>query len=580
MTSAGNGGAAQLSLLLVTAAELVSSRADGAQYRGRFAELIASVPGVRSVRLAAADETPAGQGIFRIPLPPRAGHPGERDVLLVQPAGMGDRHWIGRAQRERVESVLVFLSRALAVPTLLGSVSGAPVLLVRLTADGWFPCSAHTAELIGGPGDPDRAAGPLTMVHPRDRIVALRAFGTVHSGLSRSASARLRVSGRAGGELSLDVLFLDLRSVPGIDGIVVAGHDVTQARADHSAVRELLFRLPQAAFIAGNGGTVAIANAALAQLTGTRAQDWTGASEERVLRTVSASCLDERDAYNRLLSVLGARRGETGAGLGGGRTLTAERRPLVESGVETGALWTFDVRDNRAATEEPVPNRDRNKALSAVAHEIRTPMTALLSFAGLLADSRLGALSVEQRSAAEVINRNAGQLVRLADDLQLLNRLESGEVRVRFAATDVPALVRELVAEHRGDITYVTGQGPRAHADPVLVRQILRYVLDNAVRYGGARIRAGASFAQGWWTIEIADSGIGIPNGELDRVLRPFERGTNVTGSGLAGAGLGLAIAGELVKLHGGTLRLASVAGTGTTVSIGLPVNGAKTGNW
>ncbi|WP_236794491.1 HAMP domain-containing sensor histidine kinase [Amycolatopsis sp. GM8] len=566
MTS--SGGTGQVTALLLTAADLVSSGADGEQYRGRFADLLRAVRGVRSVRAVPRPESQARQGFFLLPLPPVRGRAGAREALLVELARMGDRRWSGRAQRDRLESVLVFLSHALAMPALRDSVSAAPLLLLGLTRDSWFPCTGRTARELGTPQDPDRAAGPLTMVDPRDRITALRAFAKVHSGLKTSARAHLRLSRRAGDELTVNAFFIDLTGVPGIDGIIVAGHDVTQAGADRAAVRELLPRLPHAAFLIGHDGAVVLANRRFAQLTGT--PGWPGTGEDRALWTVAAGCQDQQDAFRRFQSVLTARRGTADVTLGAGRTLVAERRPLVESGTETGALWTFEVRDDRPAAEEP--DARHGKALAAVAQEVSAPVTALLSLGGLLGDTRLGAGAMEQRSTAEVINRNAGRLRRLADHLLLLNRLDRGELRVRRTEVDVPSLVAEVVAATAsGAIRQVATPGPTAHVDSALLRQILGEVLENAVRYGESRsIRVTTGFAAGWWTVEIADSGIGIPPGELDRVARPFERGTNVVNGGYPGAGLGLAIAEELVKAHGGTLRLSSVFGVGTTVAIGL----------
>ncbi|TNC20993.1 sensor histidine kinase [Amycolatopsis alkalitolerans] len=566
MTSADGGGAGQVSALLLAATELISGGAAGDEYRGRFADLLRAVRGIRAVRLAPERERPVPPEVFRLPLPPRRGRPGERDTLLVELARMGDRRWSGRPQRRRLESALAFLAHALAVPVLRDSLSAAPALVMQLNEESWFPWTTHTAQLLGAPGDPDRAAGPLTIVDPRDRVAALRAFAEVHCGLRRSARAPLRVSCRDGGELNLDTLFVDLSRVPGIEGIVVAGHDMTGARADRAAVVELLRRLPHAAFVVAHDGTVAAANGQFGELVGTQMR---GAAEERALWTVAGRCLDRDEAYRRFVSVLGSRRGGSGSRLGAGRTLHAERRPLIEAGTEYGALWSFEIREERPAAPGSAHDQ-RGRALAAVAREIRTPATALLSLAQMLAGSRLGAM--EQRSAAEVIDRNAGRLRDLAVDLELFNRLGSGQVRPRFTEVDLPSLVTEVVAAAGSrDVRSFTGRGPRARADPELLRQALGRVLDNALRYrDGGRIRVSAGFSGRRWEIEISDSGIGIPPGDLGRVPHPFERGTNAVAAGLPGAGLGLAIAGELLALQGATVRLASVLGTGTTVSIGL----------
>jgi signal transduction histidine kinase len=347
------------------------------------------------------------------------------------------------------------------------------------------------------------------------------------------------------------------------------------AQADGVTVRELLRRLPWAAFLVDERGTVLLANDAFGELTGAGAGQWRGAAEDAALKAVAGRCHDQESGYRHLGSLLDRRRGTERLDLGEGAVLELERHPLVEAGTAMGALWVFGGHPDETAAD------GQNRLIATVSHEFRTPLTALVSFAELLAAPGLGELNADQRQAAEAVTRNAGRLLCLVDDLLLLSKLASRQLPMRFVEVDVPALVRSAVADRGPEaggrgiaFDCETGTGPPVHADPVRLHQVLGNVLGNAVKYGAGegRVRVSATYGAGRWTIEVTDAGMGIPAGDLDRIVRGFERGSNAVRAGIPGSGLGLAVTRELVELHGGTLEVASVLDVGTTVRIGLPV--------
>jgi signal transduction histidine kinase len=228
--------------------------------------------------------------------------------------------------------------------------------------------------------------------------------------------------------------------------------------------------------------------------------------------------------------------------------------------------------------------KDQDRVLSLISHEIRAPLTAMRSFAELLADERLGGeLNETQRAAVKVIIRNAKRLLRLVDDLSLLTRLDDEPTPLVLEPLDVSELVRTAVVERMIDVesrrvSFVcdAGAGPPLLGDADRLRQVLDNVLGNAVKFGADddAIRVTAKFADPVWTIEVADSGIGIPPEELPGIAGSFHRGSNAVSAGIAGSGLGLAISREVVERHGGTLRIESSLGAGTTVRITLPRQG------
>jgi signal transduction histidine kinase len=116
-------------------------------------------------------------------------------------------------------------------------------------------------------------------------------------------------------------------------------------------------------------------------------------------------------------------------------------------------------------------------------------------------------------------------------------------------------------------------------AEPVIVsfdRGRLRHVIDNvvgnALKYSGGTVAVRIAAAEAGVSIEVADTGIGIPEGEVERIFTRFGRGTNARSRGISGSGVGLYVAKKIVDVHGGRLVVRSVENQGSTFSIILPV--------
>ncbi|MEV4280224.1 sensor histidine kinase [Actinoplanes xinjiangensis] len=215
-----------------------------------------------------------------------------------------------------------------------------------------------------------------------------------------------------------------------------------------------------------------------------------------------------------------------------------------------------------------------------VAHELRTPLTSITANATLLAEET-AALDPEVRGMSRVIARNAEALQRIADTLLDLAGLDSGHLGLNVHEVDLASLVADAVTclRHSGGRLTLVTEVPavlRLPGDRIRLRQVVDDVLSNAVRYSppGApihvRLRAVGAMAE----LCIADSGIGTPEGEHDRVFERFFRGSNVRHQGSSGSGLGLSLARAIVLLHGGTIRLSDNRPAGTVVCIRLPLAG------
>jgi signal transduction histidine kinase len=228
-------------------------------------------------------------------------------------------------------------------------------------------------------------------------------------------------------------------------------------------------------------------------------------------------------------------------------------------------------------------DQQRAQFLAVVSHEMRTPLTSIISFSELLR-SESGGLSPDGQRFLGIIERNADRLLKLIDDLLMLNRLEAGGLPLELSKVSLPELAGDAVrsaapvAAKSGVTLHLdAGSGPAVPGDPRRLSQILDNLIGNAVKFShvGGLVRVQLRYQRGSWRIDVSDTGIGIPPDEAARLFGPFVRGSNARIAGLPGTGLGLAIVKSLVEMHGGHVRVESVLGQGTTFSVFLPVHAA-----
>jgi signal transduction histidine kinase len=208
----------------------------------------------------------------------------------------------------------------------------------------------------------------------------------------------------------------------------------------------------------------------------------------------------------------------------------------------------------------------------------------VVAFSHLLGDSASGGLNTDQRTYLDVIDRNANRLLRLIEDLLLLSRLESRTLQLRPTTVNLADLIAAAVAERTpaatlSGITLVgeIAAGPDLLCDDTRVHQVIDNLISNALKFtpNGGQVAVRARHEPDAWTVEVADSGIGIPATDLPRLFRAFFRGASPPSSVgrhvPPGTGLGLVVCRAIVELHGGAIGVASTEGVGTTVTLSLP---------
>jgi two-component system phosphate regulon sensor histidine kinase PhoR len=242
------------------------------------------------------------------------------------------------------------------------------------------------------------------------------------------------------------------------------------------------------------------------------------------------------------------------------------------------SAWVLVFHD---VTETKRLERVRTDFVANVSHELRTPLTAIKGFAETLSSSGFDDRARAQHFVS-IIDRQAERLSRLIDDLLILSDLELGKMPVRVRPTELAPIVRdvvELLAEpaRRGGVAVRAeiDEGLRVLGDPDRLAQVVSNLLDNAIKYtpDGGRVRISGRVLDGTSDVELAveDTGAGIPAEDLPRLAERFYRVDKARIRELGGTGLGLSIVKHIVQAHGGTLRIDSRVGVGTTVTVTLP---------
>ncbi|MDH3625456.1 MAG: ATP-binding protein [Myxococcales bacterium] len=219
----------------------------------------------------------------------------------------------------------------------------------------------------------------------------------------------------------------------------------------------------------------------------------------------------------------------------------------------------------------------KSEFFANVSHELRTPLTLILSPVDeLLSKLRPSA----ERDALKVVRRNAERLLRMIDDLLDLARLEAGGLRLKVMQVDVGDLAQRVAENARPaarakevELAYsVEGEPPEMFGDPHRVEIILTNLVGNAMKFtpAGGRIEVRAIYNAAGTSIEVQDTGPGIPRDEQQRIFERFHQTETSERRQAGGVGIGLALARELAQLHGGSLTVDSEVGEGSTFTLFL----------
>jgi signal transduction histidine kinase len=221
----------------------------------------------------------------------------------------------------------------------------------------------------------------------------------------------------------------------------------------------------------------------------------------------------------------------------------------------------------------------RDRFFSAMSHDLRTPITAIVGYSELLQDGIVGDLTERQLEMVERICQVSGHLSQLVNDILDLARLDAGRMEFHLQPKDLGELLDDALAAVEPQAAAkgleVRVDGPsevQVVVDSTRVRQILVNLLSNAVRFtesGAVCVSAGQDGDRGW--IEVRDTGPGLPGGSEEAVFEEFlQLAPAGKGKREPGTGLGLAIARRLARAMGGDLAARNVDGSGAAFTLYL----------
>ncbi len=220
--------------------------------------------------------------------------------------------------------------------------------------------------------------------------------------------------------------------------------------------------------------------------------------------------------------------------------------------------------------------------VSMVSHELRTPLTAISEGISLVADSSLGPVNEQQRRFLALAHRNCTRLTDLINDLLDLSKIEAGRMDVRPVRFDVSRMLGELAetfgvsAREKKLVLAAPGNDCQHHvyADEKMVRRVLNNLLSNALKFtDSGTVRIAAETRGDHLLVSVADSGIGIPASEQQRMFEKFHQVQRADRGRPAGTGLGLALTKQMVEMNGGRIWFESQEGVGTTFFFTLPLD-------
>ena len=350
--------------------------------------------------------------------------------------------------------------------------------------------------------------------------------------------------------------------------------------------RATLDKLHEAVAVFGSDGRLKLRNAAFENLWALDPDQLDNAAFDEVAGACQSLHADE-EAWGELKARItdpgpDARQPVTGElRRADGKVLTFLTRPLPDGA--TLIAWD-DVTDSRRIE---AALRDRAEALEAseriktefvehVSYQLRTPLTTIHGYADLLSGGFAGELTERQSEHMAAIQAASGQLGKLIDDILDIAAIDAGQLELELGDVRLAELIEDAAAliaaraEHGGVklTTQVDSDLPPVRADGKRLKQVLYNLLTNALDHvspGGA-IEAGAQVEDSEVILWVGDDGVGIAPDRQAKIFERFERGEG------GGAGLGLALVNDIVRLHGGWVALESAPEEGARVTCHLPV--------
>jgi two-component system cell cycle sensor histidine kinase PleC len=237
-----------------------------------------------------------------------------------------------------------------------------------------------------------------------------------------------------------------------------------------------------------------------------------------------------------------------------------------------------------AAASAEAENRDKSMFLANISHELRTPLNAIIGFSDILSTDLDNRLELKHKDYLRDINSSGKHLLSLINDILEYSKAEAGKLEIDLSEIDAVKMVKNTIRLiiPRADEAQVTIQEelPKQsfimHTDAKKIKQILLNLLSNSVKFtppnGKVKITSWHDAARNRAFFIVSDTGIGIAPKDISKVMSPFGQVDSELSRRYEGTGLGLPLSKRLVELLGGTFKIESEVGVGTTITLDLPM--------
>lgn len=269
------------------------------------------------------------------------------------------------------------------------------------------------------------------------------------------------------------------------------------------------------------------------------------------------------------------------------RRLADERRVMQEEALRATAelrardLTTLATQLKEQTERAETANKAKGEFLAAMSHELRTPLNAIGGYAQLLELGVSGPLTEQQREQIGRIRRSQAHLLGVINDILNFSRIEAGQVSYSIEPIELrdiveavtPMIAPQAQAKGLRIVVDLDAETPSARGDRSKVEQVLLNLLSNAVKFTepGGTIMIHSDADDRYVSLVVNDTGIGIPNGQIESVFAPFVQVGRTLSNPTEGTGLGLAISRDLARAMGGDLVATSEEGAGSVFTFSLP---------